>query len=159
MARAAIDGSAPDHAGERRVTEADPAAPMVASIVLRGGDPSAAADLLAGNYDAASRAPAGPDPASIQSVESFAHDHGLTVTAPGADGHTVSVRGTAAQMSRAFGATLHWFESPGGDRHLSYEGSLTIPVEIAPHVIAVLGLDQRPVAAPRTGSNFDAAKD
>ena len=81
------------------------------------------------------------------------------MTEPGADGHTVSVRGTAAQMSRAFGATLHLFESPDGNRHLSYEGNLTIPAEIAPHVIAVPGLDQRPVAAPRTRSNFDATKD
>ena len=149
MRREAIIGSAPDHAGYRRLTAVDPATPVQATIVLRRDDPTAARDLLSGHYDAATNAPAGADAGVLEAVESFARTHGLTVVASnGAEGR-VAVRGTADQMSQAFGATLAWFESADGHRHLSYEGEITLPSELAPHVLAVLGLDQRPAAKPR----------
>jgi kumamolisin len=149
VARAAISGSAPDHAGYRRLAAADPATPVQAAIILRGSDPSAAADLLSGRYDSAKRPPPGADPASLQTIESFARDHGLTVVESNAAERTVTLRGTADQMNKAFGTNLEWFQSADGTRHLSYEGDLTIPAEIAPRVLAVLGLDQGPAAKSR----------
>ncbi|MGI8989981.1 MAG: protease pro-enzyme activation domain-containing protein [Bryobacteraceae bacterium] len=149
MERAAIAGSAPDNAGYRRVGAADPATPVEVAIVLRGSDPTEAEDLLAGRYDYSKRAPAGADPSSLQAVESLARAHGLTIVDSSAAERRVTVRGTAAQMGEVFGTNLSWFESAGGRKYLSYEGAITVPAEIAPNVLAVLGLDQRPVAAPR----------
>ena len=132
---------------ERRLVAADPATPVQATIVLRADD-STAASLLSGQYDPAKHAPAGADPASLEAVESLARDQGLTVVESSAAERRVEVRGTASQMHRAFGTNLEWFESADGRRHLSYEGDVTLPAEIAPHVLAVLGLDQRPAAKP-----------
>jgi Pro-kumamolisin, activation domain len=148
MVRAAIAGSAPDHAGYRPLTGADPATPVQATIVLRADD-STAAGLLSGQYDPAKQAPAGADSSSIEAVESFVRNHGLTVVESNAAERSVVVRGTADQMKQAFGTNLEWFESADGQRHLSYEGDVTLPAEIAPRVLAVLGLDQRPAAKSR----------
>jgi hypothetical protein len=49
-------------------------------------------------------------------------------------------------MGQAFGVTFGRFVSPDGTSHLSYDGEITLPSEIAGHVIAVLGLDTRPAA-------------
>ena len=148
MTRAAIIGSAPDQSGYRRLSAADPATPVQATIVLRQGDSTAAADLLSGRYDPAKR-PAGADPASLETVESLVREHGLTVVESSAVERRVAIRGTADQMSQLFGTNLEWFESTDGQRHLSYQGDITMPAEIAPKVLAVLGLDQRPAAKPR----------
>jgi kumamolisin len=148
MARAAIAGSAPDLAGYRRVAAADPATPVQATIVLRADD-STAASLLSGQYDPANHTPARADPASLEAVESLVRDYGLTVVESSAAERRVAVQGTVGQMNRAFGTNLEWFESADGQRHLSYEGDVTLPAEIAPSVLAVLGLDQRAAAKPR----------
>jgi kumamolisin len=147
MARVAIAGSAPDHAGYRRLTAADPATPVQATIVLRSD--SNPVGLLSGQYDPAKHAPPGSDSSSIEAVDAFVRNYGLTVVESNASERRVVVGGTADQMKQTFGANLEWFESGDGHRHLSYEGDLTLPVEIAPRVLAVLGLDQRPLANPR----------
>lgn len=148
MERVAITGSSPDQAGYRRLAAADLGTPAQATIVLRRDD-STAARLLSGQYDPAEHDPGSADQASLEAVESLARDHGLTIVESSAAERSVAVRGTAGQMKQAFGTQLEWFESPDGQRHLSYEGDITLPAEIAPRVLAVLGLDQRPVAKPR----------
>jgi hypothetical protein len=52
-------------------------------------------------------------------------------------------------VGQAFGVTLAWFELAERQRYVSYEGDITLPAELAPHVLAVLGLDQRPTTKPR----------
>jgi len=148
MARAAIAGSAPDHAGYRRLAAADPATPVQTTIVLRADD-SSAASLLSGRYDPTQQVPAGADSSSIEAVKCFVRNCGLTVVESNAAEHSVVIRGTADQMKQAFGTNLEWFESADGQRYLSYEGDITLPAEIAPHVLAMLGLDQRPAEKPR----------
>jgi kumamolisin len=147
MERAAIAGSAPDHAGYRRIAAADPATPVQATIVLRSN--STPVGLLSGQYDPARQAPTGADSSSIEAVKAFVRNYGLTVVESSAAERRVVVRGTADQMKQTFGTNLEWFESGDGQRHLSYEGDLTLPAEIGPRVLAVLGLDQRPLANPR----------
>jgi len=149
MPRAALIGSAPDHAGYRRLTAVDPAVPVQATIVLRRDDADAARDLLSGRYDAATRAPEGTDAGVLTAVTSFARAHGLTVVESNSAERRVAVRGAAGLMGQAFGVSLAWFESTERQRYLSYEGDITLPAELAPHVLAVLGLDQRPTTKPR----------
>jgi kumamolisin len=153
MARAAIAGSAPDHTGYRREGAADPAMRVRVTIVLRPADSNAAADLLSGKYDSATRAASGASEGAMAAVEEFARENGLSIEESDPAARTIVVSGSANQMSRAFGVSLGQFVSPDGARHLSYEGSITLPTQIAEHVLAVLGLDTRPVARSRAPSN------
>ena len=148
MMRGAIAGSAPNHAGYRLLIAADPATPVEATIVLRGDD-SIAASLLSGTYDPSKRTAAGADPASFAAVESFVAENGLAILESSAAERRVAVRGTADQMNRAFGTKLEWFEAADGQRYLSHKGDVSLPAEIAPRVLAVLGLNQLPIARPR----------
>src|SRR5262245_33781346 len=142
MRRAALIGSAPDHAGVRRLTAADPATALEATIVLRAADAAAAHDLLTGTHDEAPRAATGATANALDAVTSFARAHRLTVVESSRAERRVVVRGTADRFGEAFGTTLAWFETADGHRRLSYDGALTLPAELIPHVLAVLGLDQ-----------------
>ena len=89
----------------------------------------------------------GADPADMHKVEEFAADHGLTVLDSDAARRTVSLAGTAAQMSEAFGVTLERYEHADG-AYRGRTGAVHIPPELADIVEAVLGLDDRPAASP-----------
>ena len=89
----------------------------------------------------------GADPKDIEHVEAFAHQAGLTVVDSNLAKRRVILSGTATRMSQAFGAKLARFQF--ADDAYTYrlrQGSLTIPEELSGTVIAVLGLDNRPVA-------------
>jgi kumamolisin len=146
MERAAIAGSAPDHAGYRREGAADPAIPVRVSIVLRPRNSADAAALLSGKYDSSAREAPGADAEGIAAVEAFARACGLTVEQSDAAERTVVVSGPSAAIGKAFGITMGRFVSPDGASHLSYDGEISLPANIAPRVLAVLGLDGRQVA-------------
>jgi kumamolisin len=84
----------------------------------------------------------------IDEVEAFAKAHGLAVESSDASAHTVKVRGTYAQAIAmlqpdeigVYAGAKHHFVSRSGHIHL--------PEGLLPHVVAVMGLDQRPVASP-----------
>ncbi len=57
-------------------------------------------------------------------------------------------------MDDAFGVKLCWVTDSKGDRYMSYKGPLYIPKPLAGVVVAVLGLDQRPVAKHHTLGNL-----
>ena len=82
------------------------------------------------------------DPEDLRRITAFAAGYGLSVVEEDPARRAVRVAGTVAQMDAAFGVKLR---SDG--RHLFYEGTLTVPAALADIVVAVLGLDQRPVAA------------
>jgi kumamolisin len=89
----------------------------------------------------------GADPADIAAIEEFAHENGLTVSEQSAARRSVVLKGTAANMQKAFGTTLAHYQTPTG-RYRGRTGSLTIPANLQGVVLAVLGLDNRPVAKP-----------
>jgi kumamolisin len=149
MERAAIPGSAPDHAGYRREGAADPDAPVRATIVLRPADSAVAAELLSGRYDPAAHTATGAGAGAIAAVDGFARANGLTVEESDAAGRRVVVSGPSNRMGAAFGVSFSQFVSPDGARYLSHDGAVSLPSEISPYVLAVLGLDTRPVARPR----------
>jgi kumamolisin len=90
----------------------------------------------------------GADEDDMQAVEHFASEHGLTVLDADAARRSISLAGTAAQMSAAFGVELQRYEAPGGS-YRGRTGAVHIPAELADIVEAVLGLDDRPAASPR----------
>jgi kumamolisin len=89
----------------------------------------------------------GADPADIASIEAFAHDNGLTVSERSANRRSVVLKGTAANMQKAFGTTLAHYDTPAGG-YRGRTGTLTIPANLTGVITAVLGLDNRPIAKP-----------
>jgi kumamolisin len=94
----------------------------------------------------------GTDPADLELITTVLAGHGLQVTSADAGARRVTVRGTIAAMSAAFGASLRRVRSPdlvAGQNmveHRYREGRLQIPAELEGIVLAVLGLDDRPQA-------------
>jgi kumamolisin len=90
----------------------------------------------------------GANPASVRLVKAFAKEFGLTVEAALPAGRcTVHLSGSAAAMQKAFGVTLMQRESAKGKFRVR-EGAIMLPEELDGHVLAVLGLDNRPQAQP-----------
>jgi len=92
----------------------------------------------------------GPDQASLTLIEAFAQEYGLTtVPHESAGRRSVSLTGSETAMQQAFGVTLT-HQNIGGHTFRVREGSIMIPQELAGHVVAVLGLDNRPQAKPHS---------
>ena len=89
----------------------------------------------------------GADPADIALVEAFAHEYSLTVTERSAARRSVVLTGTIENLQKAFGVSLAHYETPTG-AYRGRTGSITIPANLQAVVVAVLGLDNRPVAKP-----------
>ncbi|HEY7389645.1 MAG TPA: protease pro-enzyme activation domain-containing protein [Bryobacteraceae bacterium] len=140
-------------AGERAAGVPDPSAPMEASILVRRrSHPGQLDAILSGEAPPLSREEAaatlGADPADLERVIAFAQSYGLTIVESNAVRRTVRVSGTVSQMESAFGITLRSCET-GGRSYTCYDGVLSIPAALEGIVVAVLGLDQRPVTRHR----------
>ena len=92
----------------------------------------------------------GPDARSEEVVRAFAQEFGLSVEKPAEKGRRVLyLTGSPEAMEKAFGVTLQSHTTASGVLRLR-EGEITLPEEVAPHVEAVLGLDNRPQAKPHS---------
>ncbi|HEV2575996.1 MAG TPA: S53 family peptidase [Acidobacteriaceae bacterium] len=99
------------------------------------------------------------DDTAEEVVRGFAQEFGLNVDAPKERGRrTLQLTGSRDAMERAFGVTFQRHVTDAGTFRLR-EGELTLPEELSPHVVAVLGLDNRPqakshhrIATPRAGN-------
>lgn len=92
---------------------------------------------------------AGADPADLALVERYAHHARLTVVDSSPRKRRVILTGSANDISKAFGAKLTRYKSKQtGSSFRCRTGALTIPEELQGLVVAVLGLDTRPVAKP-----------
>jgi kumamolisin len=84
----------------------------------------------------------GADPAAVAKLESLAREHGLKVEEVSLPRRTVTLSGTAAQMSKAFGTKFERRQYIGrGFR--ARTGPIMLSEDLAPSVEAVLGLDDR----------------
>lgn len=88
----------------------------------------------------------GANPRDIHAIERFAHQNQLTVVESSIVKRRVVLSGTAAAMQQAFGAELSTYQSDNGATFRGRTGSLLIPQELSAAIIAVVGLDTRPVA-------------
>ncbi len=90
----------------------------------------------------------GADESAHELLREFAEEFGLTVTTPAERGRcTVHLSGSRAALEKAFGVSLQSYTTAAG-RFRVREGEVMIPEELAPHIVAVLGLDNRPQAKP-----------
>jgi kumamolisin len=122
------------------------------TLVLR---PPAAArniaeQLLSGAYDPAQTQAAdiAADPADIKAATDFAVQNNLQVMKVDPAGRTIKVSGTAADLHTAFGTVPS--AEHGSVESLDYKGPINLPPGLRDSVIAVLGLDQTPIARPHT---------
>jgi kumamolisin len=91
----------------------------------------------------------GCDPREADAIEQFAHEHGLTVAQRREAARSIVLTGPAEAMEAAFGVELGVYEDASrGLRYRGRQGSILLPETVHSSVVAVLGLDNRPVAKP-----------
>lgn len=88
----------------------------------------------------------GADPADLDSLRDFARKHGLNETSNDPHRRVLRLRGAPAALEQAFGVTLGKYQLNGYGPFVGCGHAPTLP----PEAIAVLGLDRRPVARPRS---------
>jgi len=87
----------------------------------------------------------GADPADVAAVQRFAIEAGLVVLETSYARRSVVVEGTVAALESAFGAKLQMYEA-GGTAFRARAGTLSVPAAVAPAIVGVFGLDERPQA-------------
>ncbi|GAB3804748.1 S53 family peptidase [Spirosoma humi] len=88
----------------------------------------------------------GADPAVIKQVEAFATTYDLSLVDQSATRRTVLLRGTVAQMERAFGVLLTNYRTADGTEFRGRTGPINVPAELIDSIEGVFGLDNRPQA-------------
>ncbi len=150
--RSEIAGSiVPRNPSASHLRPADPNQVIDATIVIRrpfataGAGPSAAFATTRTRDEIEKSLSA--DAVDIGAITNFARRYGLTVKEISPEKRSVRVAGPVSSFDRAFGIELGYFDEPHGT-FLSYDGPLTAESEVAPRIVAVLGLHQAPVARP-----------
>ena len=85
----------------------------------------------------------------LERVDAFADEYGLRVVERDAARRSVLLEGTVAQMSEAFGVSLGTY-AVGNAKFRGRTGTISLPSKLTNVVEAVLGLDTRPQARPRS---------
>jgi kumamolisin len=86
----------------------------------------------------------------LERLRSFATAHGLRVLSEEPARRLVRLSGRLGDLEAAFGATLQLYEHPQRGPFRARTGSLTAPQDVADITEAVLGLDDRPQATPKS---------
>jgi kumamolisin len=98
----------------------------------------------------------GADQRDVERIEAFAQQFDLYIVEVDLGRRTVVVGGTVAAMNEAFGTSLALYQSEFG-LYRGRTGPLYLPMSLQDAVIAVLGLDDRPVARVRSRRHLTIA--
>ncbi len=134
-----------------RTGDVDMQAKVDLTIVLRPGAPLDAATHCGGPGMSRDtyKALHGTPEYVIDRVREVARRYDLSVVSTDAAAHVVKLRCTYAQAIHAFmPEQIGMYENATGLKFAARTGRLTVPHDIAGDVVAVMGLDQRPVATP-----------
>jgi kumamolisin len=82
-------------------------------------------------------------------LSAFAAAHNLKVVERDAARRLMRVSGTIGDLGTAFGADMSLYQD-GSEQFRGRTGMLTAPADVADDLEAVLGLDQRPIATPKS---------
>ncbi|MBD8874305.1 S53 family serine peptidase [Rhodanobacter sp. DHB23] len=92
----------------------------------------------------------GAAPADIERIRGHARTQGLVETGCEPHRRVLQFSGSVDALQRAFGVQLGRYQWPGLSGYVvGCDRPPTLPADVAPTVIAVLGLDNRPVAKPQ----------
>jgi kumamolisin len=140
--------------GSKVVGTVDPKEIASVSIILRHKSGAPAAGLQKHLSRQEFGAQHGADSSQLQIVERFAHHYGLTVAESNGQKRRVKLTGTIEALTKAFDAELKCYKiDTTGPTFRGRTGTLSLPKELQDNVIAVLGLDTRPVAQPHFRPN------
>jgi kumamolisin len=89
----------------------------------------------------------GAHPDDLAAVERFAREHRLAVGQVSVGGRTVRLAGSAGTVGHALGVEFERWRSPTGT-YRTWKGRLVLPPSLESVVVALLGLDDRPLAKP-----------
>jgi kumamolisin len=128
-----------DQPGNEMIEVAVILKPKAHAVVPRAGGAAVSREEFAAKH--------GADASAIDKVKQFAKENNLTVGEVSIERRTVKLKGTAANMIRAFEVKLDRYEHQG-HQYRARTGGIKLPAELAPSVEAVLGLDNRPQAQP-----------
>lgn len=84
----------------------------------------------------------GADPNDLEKVAAYARENGLTVTSTSVPRRTVMVKGTIANLVKAFPTELKQYDSAHG-KYRGRSGPLKIPEQLAGIVESIFGFDNR----------------
>jgi kumamolisin len=87
----------------------------------------------------------GADPADLEKVADFALTEGLTMVSADLARRSVVLSGTAARMTKAFGAEMKLYRQ-SGQTFRARSGTLAIPSDLSAIIQGIFGFDQRPQA-------------
>ena len=137
--RVALSDGAPDRRpGDEPAGRPNPAEPITVAVYLRmrpeGGDD---ADE--------SVSPGQPAPGAAEAVMEYARRCGLTVE-PSVAPEAIRLSGPVSAVERCFGVRLARWRTARGGEGLAPDGPVYLPRSLASEVVAVLGLDTRPIA-------------
>ena len=90
----------------------------------------------------------GVKPESMDAIKSFATNNNLRVIESDMRSGRVVLAGTAENFQNAFKVTLETIDTGAGAK-LTYNGKLSVPKDLAPHVRSVFGLDEGIAALPQ----------
>jgi kumamolisin len=138
--------------GASIATTIHPEERMEVTLVLQPENHLVLADIIAGKskpltHDEYAAGHANTNE-TITKVNQFAQQNHLVVASVNPVAHRVILSGNATNMNAAFGVTLQLYEY-GGGTYRGHEEGISIPAELADHVVAVMGLDTRMAAKPR----------
>jgi kumamolisin len=91
----------------------------------------------------------GAAPEDLERVKEFVHANNLDIVEVNAAQRSLKLSGTASAFSAAFGVDLAYYKYPGGT-YRGRTGHVYLPEDLAPIVVAVMGLDNRPQARPHS---------
>lgn len=88
----------------------------------------------------------GADPATVKQVEAYVTTCNLTLVETSLVRRSVLVRGTVAQMEKAFGVSLANYQAADGRIFRGRSGVIHVPAALVDSIEGVFGLDDRPQA-------------
>jgi kumamolisin len=129
-----------------RVREVDGGARVRLTVVLK---PTALPEKIGApisRADYAARHATSPD--VMTRLADFARAHGLQLDHADAGHHLMHLSGTYDQARAAFAPENLAVYGDAGREYVSRHGHLSLPADLAPDIVAVMGFDQRPVLRP-----------
>lgn len=134
--------------------ELDPNTPMEVTVMLKSKGSELRMDRTLSRIAQGRQAPLndsqfvqefGANKESLDAVGKFADEYGLKVGEADLKSGRVVLNGTVKEFSAAFETSLAQYENNG----VSFRGrvgTLSVPQELAPHILGILGTDDRPQA-------------
>lgn len=147
-----------DHPTDKIAGPVDPSTEMNATVLLRSKASVLRMDryiarmsdgraTTLGDENGAFQERFGATQESLDALTKFASQHNLTIAESDLRSGKVLLTGKTDDFQNAFNVRLNQYQTDSGTVS-GHSGAVSFPKELAPHVRAVLGIDERPVSAP-----------